>query len=98
MRPKSSCPASPPSRARSGVISPNSPMSAPTAKTNGLPVRSSPRQSRVRELVEHVFERAERRLAERVRLLPVLAVVHRHERDRADARLDLLELELRLGC
>ena len=48
MRPKSSWPAWPPSRARSGVISPNSPMSAPTAKTNGLPVRSNPRQSRER--------------------------------------------------
>ena len=41
------------------------------------------------ELVEHALERAERGLAERVRLLPVLAVVHRHERDRADARGEL---------
>jgi hypothetical protein len=49
------------------------------------------------ELVEDAFERAERGLAERVRLLPVLAVVHRHERDRPDAGEDLLELELR-GC
>src|SRR5262245_25153219 len=47
-RPNSSCPASPPSRARPGVISPNSPMSAPTAKTNGFPVRRRPRQSRER--------------------------------------------------
>ena len=69
-------------------------MSAPTAKTNGFPVRSSPRQSRERELVENALERAQRGLAERVRLLPVLAVVHRHERDRADARLEALELEL----
>ena len=49
------------------------------------------------ELVEDAFERAQSRLAERVRLLPVLAVVHRHERDRADARRDLLELELGRG-
>src|SRR6187397_2415432 len=48
IRPKSSCPARPPSRARSGSIAPNSPMSAPTAKTNGLPVSNSPRQSRER--------------------------------------------------
>ena len=47
------------------------------------------------ELVEDAFERAERRLAERIRLPPVLAVVHRHERDRADVRVDPLELELR---
>ena len=46
------------------------------------------------ELVEHALERSQRSLAERVRLLPVLAVVHRHERDRSDARLDPLELEL----
>ena len=46
------------------------------------------------EPAERLLERAQRLLAERVRLLPVLAVVHRHERDRADARLDPLELEL----
>ena len=50
------------------------------------------------QLAEHLLERAERLLAEGVRLLPVLAVVHRHERDRADARLDPLELELRSGA
>ncbi len=49
------------------------------------------------ELIEHTFERAERDLAECVRPLPVLAVVHRHERDRTDARGELPELELR-GC
>ena len=47
------------------------------------------------ELIEHAFERAERDLAECVRPLPVLAVVHRHERDRTDARGELPELELR---
>jgi hypothetical protein len=47
------------------------------------------------ELVEDFLERAKRRLPERVRLLPVLAVVHRHERDRPRRRLDPLELELR---
>ena len=46
------------------------------------------------QLVEHTLERAECFFAERIRLLPVLAVVHRHERDQADARLEALELEL----
>ena len=39
-------------------------------------------------------ERLERGAAEDVRLLPVLAVVHRHERERPDAGRDLLEEEL----
>ncbi len=47
------------------------------------------------ELAEGLLERAQRFFAERVRLPPVLAVVHGHERDRAGARLDPLELELR---
>ena len=47
------------------------------------------------QTAEHLVERAQRLLAERVRLLPVLAVVHRHERDRSDAGVDALELELR---
>ena len=44
-RPNSSWPALPPSRARSGVIPGNCVMSAPAAKTSGLPVRTRPRQS-----------------------------------------------------
>ena len=48
------------------------------------------------ELRQELGERGERGPAEDVRLLPVLAVVDRDERDRADARLDLLEEELRL--
>ncbi len=40
-------------------------------------------------------ERLERSAAEDVRLLPVLAVVHRHERERADAGRHFLEEELR---
>ncbi len=50
------------------------------------------------QLPEHLLERAESRLAEGVRLLPILAVVHGHQRDRACARLDPLELELRWGA
>ena len=46
------------------------------------------------EPAENVLERPQRLLAERVRLLPVLAVVHRHEGDRADPRVEPLELEL----
>ena len=49
------------------------------------------------ESAEDVLERPERRLAERVRLAPVGAVVDRHERDRADARHELLQVELRDG-
>ena len=49
-RPNSSWPARPPSRARSAVIPGNCVMSAPAAKTSGLPVRTRPRQSRVRRL------------------------------------------------
>ena len=45
------------------------------------------------QLVEDAFERAQRLLAEGVRLLPALPVVDRHERDRADARLEALQLE-----
>ena len=60
----------------------------------GLAGQEQPAPVARAELVEGTFERAERFLAERVRLLPVLAVVHRHERDRPDARRDLLELEL----
>ena len=37
------------------------------------------------QVAEHLVERAQSVLAEGVRLLPVLAVVHRHERDRSDA-------------
>ena len=61
----------------------------------GLPREEQPAPVARAELVENAFEGAQRRLAERVRLLPVLAVVHRHERDRADAGVDALELELR---
>ena len=43
---------------------------------------------------EDLLERAERLLTEGVRLLPVLAVVHRHESDGAHARVQPLELEL----
>jgi hypothetical protein len=50
------------------------------------------------QLPEQLLERAQSVLAERVRLLPVLTVVHGHERDRADARSDLLELEPRRGA
>ncbi len=46
---------------------------------------------------EHVAERPQRRLAERVRLAPVGAVVDRDERDRPDARVEALEVELRDG-
>ena len=50
MRPKSSCPARPPRRASSGVVSRgNSSMSAPAAKTNGLPVSTIAAQSPVLE-------------------------------------------------
>ena len=49
------------------------------------------------ETAEDVLERPQRRLAERVRLAPVGAVVDRHERDRADARHELLQVELRDG-
>ena len=45
------------------------------------------------QVAEHLVERAQSLLAEGVRLLPVLAVVHRHERDRTDACVDALELE-----
>ena len=49
------------------------------------------------EPAEHVLERPQRGLAERVRLAPVGAVVDRHERDGADARRELLQVELRDG-
>ena len=45
IRPKSSCPARLPSAASSGVAPGNSVMSAPAAKTNGLPVITSAAQS-----------------------------------------------------
>ena len=43
---------------------------------------------------EEVVQRLEGGAAEDVRLLPVLAVVHRHEGDRPDSRCDLLQEEL----
>ena len=49
----------------------------------------------VGERREQVVERGERGAAEDVRLLPVRSVVHRDERDRPDARRDLLEEEQR---
>ena len=59
-----------------------------------LPGQQHPSPVARPELVEHALERPQCGLPERVRLLPVLAVVHRHERDRADARVDALQLEL----
>ena len=45
------------------------------------------------EAGEEIVQRGKRGAAEDVRLLPVLAVVHRHERDRTDARRNGLEEE-----
>ena len=59
-----------------------------------LPREQEPAPVARAEPAENVLERAQRLLAERVRLLPVLAVVHRHEGDRADSGVEPLELEL----
>ena len=68
-------------------------MSAPTQKTNGLPVTTIAAQSPPLELLEQRDRRLERRAAERRRLRVVLAVVDGDERDRPDARVDAVQLE-----
>ena len=51
----------------------------------------------VGQLGEDGLERLERLAAERVRLAPVGAVVHRHERDRPGCRVDALQAKARDG-